>query len=84
MIPALNSHVSDKPMLYAIIHANGFGHLIDLNRNLKGPSGNTLMDFWDNFCKLFKVRSMSLLDNAKFEVKNLNLKLLNLKNRGCI
>jgi hypothetical protein len=52
-------HEDPNHLLHGLVHSNGFGHLISLNR-IQGVSqiltGSDLMRFWDSLCKVLGVR----------------------------
>lgn len=46
-------------LLHAVVHSNGFGHLLRVNGREGGSrflSGCHIMDFWDRLCKTLGVR----------------------------
>ena len=46
-------------LLHAVVHSNGYGHLLRVNGREGGSkhlSGCHIMDFWDRFCKMLGVR----------------------------
>ncbi|TVU25939.1 hypothetical protein EJB05_28460, partial [Eragrostis curvula] len=60
----------DNPrhLLHAIVHENGFGHLVRINGREGGSSlltGFEIMDFWDRLCIYLRVRKVSLMDVSK-------------------
>lgn len=46
-------------LLHAVVHSNGYGHLLRVNGREGGSrilSGCHIMDFWDRLCKVLAVR----------------------------
>ncbi|KAL5538969.1 hypothetical protein UlMin_043307 [Ulmus minor] len=64
-----NSCLDDnKHLLHAVVHSNGFGHLLTLNGREGGsPSlaGLHIMDFWDRLSESLSVRKVSVMDVSK-------------------
>lgn len=60
-------------LLHAVVHSNGFGHLLRVNGREGGSrflSGCHIMDFWDRLCKALGVRKVSVMDvSKKFEME---------------
>ncbi|XP_030551382.2 PHD finger protein At1g33420-like [Rhodamnia argentea] len=55
-------------LLHAVVHSNGFGHLLRVNGREGGSrflSGCHIMDFWDRLCKALGVRKVSVMDVSK-------------------
>ncbi|XP_024031601.1 PHD finger protein At1g33420 isoform X2 [Morus notabilis] len=55
-------------LLHAVVHSNGFGHLLTLNGRQGGSlflSGRQIMDFWDRLCCALFVRKISVMDVSK-------------------
>ncbi|CAK9319458.1 unnamed protein product [Citrullus colocynthis] len=55
-------------LLHAVVHSNGYGHLLRVNGREGGSrhlSGCHIMDFWDRFCKMLGVRKVSVMDVSK-------------------
>ncbi|XP_030462757.1 PHD finger protein At1g33420-like [Syzygium oleosum] len=55
-------------LLHAVVHSNGFGHLLRVNGREGGSrflSGCHIMDFWDRLCKTLGVRKVSVMDVSK-------------------
>ncbi|KAJ8769157.1 hypothetical protein K2173_000932 [Erythroxylum novogranatense] len=55
-------------LLHAVVHANGYGHLLRVNGREGGSrvlSGCHIMDFWDRLCKTLGVRKISVMDVSK-------------------
>jgi hypothetical protein len=67
-----------KPVmsLHAMIHSNGFGHLLHVNGKEVGSeqSGSLLMDVWDGICVALGANQVSLQDKAMKH--NLHLRLI--------
>lgn len=61
-------------LLHAVVHSNGFGHLLTLNGRQGGSkllSGRQVMDFWDRLCQTLAVRFGTL--NLRIGLKYLNI-----------
>ncbi|KAJ0553459.1 putative chromatin regulator PHD family [Helianthus annuus] len=61
-----NLELDDSYVLHGLIHCNGFGHLISVNK-LDLGSANSLtqadvMSFWDGICTSLKTRNVSVAD----------------------
>ena len=58
----------DRPVLalHAVLHANGFGHLIHVNGKEVGSSvsGTRLLDIWDGLCFSLRARCVSVQDKS--------------------
>ncbi|XP_047331746.1 PHD finger protein MALE MEIOCYTE DEATH 1-like [Impatiens glandulifera] len=55
-------------LLHALIHCNGFGHLLSINRIQCGSTflGETdFMNLWDRICTVLRIRKISVSDNLK-------------------
>ncbi|PIA47031.1 hypothetical protein AQUCO_01400029v1 [Aquilegia coerulea] len=55
-------------LLHAVIHGNGYGHLLRVNGREGGStflSGFHIMDFWDRLCKTLGARKISVMDVSK-------------------
>lgn len=55
-------------LLHAVIHSNGFAHLLTLNGRQGGSailSGRHILDFWDRLCLALSVRKVSVMDLSK-------------------
>ncbi|WOG98545.1 hypothetical protein DCAR_0417889 [Daucus carota subsp. sativus] len=55
-------------LLHAVVHTNGYGHLLRVNGREGGSrvlSGCHIMDFWDRLCKVLAVRKVSVMDVSK-------------------
>lgn len=51
-------------LLHAVVHGNGYGHLLRVNGREGGSrylTGRDIMGFWDRLCKLLHVRYDSFL-----------------------
>ncbi|XP_009587240.1 PHD finger protein At1g33420-like [Nicotiana tabacum] len=73
-----NSH-----LLHAVIHSNGYGHLLRVNGREGGSrllSGNNIMNFWDRLCKVIGARKISVMDVSK--KYGLELRLLHSLTKG--
>uniref|UniRef100_A0A2P2JZ12 Uncharacterized protein n=1 Tax=Rhizophora mucronata TaxID=61149 RepID=A0A2P2JZ12_RHIMU len=49
----------EEHLFHAVIHCNGFGHLLCINKieeNSKHPHGEELMNLWDNLCTILQTR----------------------------
>uniref|UniRef100_A0A2P2JZ08 Zinc finger PHD-type domain-containing protein n=2 Tax=Rhizophora mucronata TaxID=61149 RepID=A0A2P2JZ08_RHIMU len=58
----------EEHLFHAVIHCNGFGHLLCINKieeNSKHPHGEELMNLWDNLCTILQTREISVLDLSK-------------------
>ncbi|XP_009366883.2 LOW QUALITY PROTEIN: PHD finger protein At1g33420 [Pyrus x bretschneideri] len=58
-----NTHI-----LHAVIHSNGFAHLLTLNGRQGGSailSPRHILDFWDRLCLALSVRTVSVMDVSK-------------------
>jgi hypothetical protein len=53
-------HLDDNThLLHAVVHANGYGHLLRVNGREGGSrclTGRDIMSFWDRLCKVLHVR----------------------------
>lgn len=64
----LEDSANTHHLLHAVVHANGFGHLLRVNGKEGGSrvlSGCDIMDFWDRLCKMLGVRKVSVMDVSK-------------------
>ncbi|KAL6268900.1 hypothetical protein ACE6H2_025811 [Prunus campanulata] len=55
-------------LLHAVIHSNGFAHLLTLNGRQGGStllSGRHILDLWDRLCHTLSVRKVSVMDVSK-------------------
>ncbi|MCL7033993.1 hypothetical protein MKW94_002387 [Papaver nudicaule] len=55
-------------LLHAVVHSNGFGHLLRVNGKEGGSkllSGCDIMNFWDRLCTTLRVRKISVMDVSK-------------------
>ncbi|KAF5775459.1 putative chromatin regulator PHD family [Helianthus annuus] len=55
-------------LLHAVVHMNGYGHILRVNGREGGShvlSGRHIMDFWDRLCKALGVRQVSVMDVSK-------------------
>ncbi|XP_076943910.1 PHD finger protein At1g33420-like [Bidens hawaiensis] len=55
-------------LLHAVVHTNGYGHILRVNGREGGSqvlSGRHIMDFWDRLCKVLGVRQVSVMDVSK-------------------
>jgi hypothetical protein len=46
-------------LLHAVVHSNGYGHLLRVNGRQGGSkhlTGREIMSFWDRLCKFLHVR----------------------------
>lgn len=46
-------------LLHAVVHSNGYGHLLRVNGHQGGSrhlTGREIMSFWDRLCKFLHVR----------------------------
>lgn len=64
-------------LLHAVIHSNGFAHLLTLNGRQGGStllSGRHILDLWDRLCQTLSVRSIipSLLAFTSSHCQNYN------------
>ncbi|CAM8956618.1 unnamed protein product [Rhodiola kirilowii] len=65
-------------LLHAVVHCNGFGHLIRINGKESGSiilRGREIMDLWNRICKSLKVRKITVLDESK--KRDMDIRLLN-------
>ncbi|WOL02599.1 hypothetical protein Cni_G11318 [Canna indica] len=63
-----NAFFLHNHLLHALIHCNGFGHLLLLNGREGGSrfvSGSLLMDLFDRFCTALRTRAVSLEDVSR-------------------
>jgi len=53
-------HLDDSShLLHAVVHANGYGHLLRVNGREGGSrflTGRDIMSLWDRLCKVLHVR----------------------------
>jgi hypothetical protein len=53
-------HLDDSShLLHAVVHANGYGHLLRVNGREGGSrllTGRDIMSFWDRLCNVLHVR----------------------------
>ncbi|KAB8933552.1 hypothetical protein FH972_026839 [Carpinus fangiana] len=55
-------------LLHAVVHSNGYAHLLTLNGREGGSTllfGRQIMDFWDRLCASLAVRKVSVMDVSK-------------------
>ncbi|XP_050234524.1 PHD finger protein At1g33420-like [Mercurialis annua] len=55
-------------LLHAVIHSNGFGHLLRVNGKEGGSTtltGSHIMHFWDRLCAILRVRKVSVMDVSR-------------------
>ncbi|XP_072999032.1 PHD finger protein At1g33420-like isoform X1 [Typha latifolia] len=55
-------------LLHAVVHANGYGHLLRVNGREGGSkylTGRDIMGFWDRLCILLCVRKVTVMDISK-------------------
>ncbi|KAA8544539.1 hypothetical protein F0562_022551 [Nyssa sinensis] len=55
-------------LLHAVVHSNGYAHLLTLNGREGGSkvlSGRDIMNFWDRLCTILQVRKVSVMDVSK-------------------
>ncbi|KAL8218546.1 hypothetical protein R6Q57_021919 [Mikania cordata] len=61
-----NLELDDSFVLHGLIHCNGFGHLICINKLDLGSSNSLtetdVMNFWDSICNSLKTRKVSVAD----------------------
>ncbi|KAJ9554118.1 LOW QUALITY PROTEIN: hypothetical protein OSB04_018163 [Centaurea solstitialis] len=73
-----NLELDDTSILHGLIHCNGFGHLISINKLEFGSSvclsETDVMDFWDGICNSLKTRKVSVAD-VKLE-RSMELRLI--------
>ncbi|KAK9941519.1 hypothetical protein M0R45_007224 [Rubus argutus] len=65
---AYNQLHDNTHLLHAVIHSNGFAHLLTLNGRQGGSatlSGRHIMDLWDRLCQALSVRKVSVMDVSK-------------------
>ncbi|KAL6228445.1 hypothetical protein ACLB2K_002395 [Fragaria x ananassa] len=65
---AYNQLHDNTHLLHAVIHSNGFAHLLTLNGRQGGSttlSGRHIMDLWDRLCLALSVRKVSVMDVSK-------------------
>ncbi|KAL5995483.1 hypothetical protein ACLOJK_025545 [Asimina triloba] len=63
-------------LMHAVMHSNGFGHLLCLNGMEGGSefiSGHQIMDLWNRICTGLRARKVSLSDTAKKRTMELRL-----------
>ncbi|KAL6840161.1 hypothetical protein ACP4OV_029971 [Aristida adscensionis] len=62
-------HLDDSShLLHAVVHANGFGHLLRVNGREGGSrflTGRDIMSFWDRLCKVLHMRKVTVMDISK-------------------
>uniref|UniRef100_A0A0E0JRR3 Zinc finger PHD-type domain-containing protein n=1 Tax=Oryza punctata TaxID=4537 RepID=A0A0E0JRR3_ORYPU len=62
-------HLDDTThLLHAVVHANGYGHLLRVNGREGGSrclTGRVIMSFWDRLCKVLHVRKVTVMDISK-------------------
>ncbi|CAM0883894.1 unnamed protein product [Alopecurus aequalis] len=62
-------HLDDSShLLHAVVHANGYGHLLRVNGREGGSrhlTGRDIMSFWDRLCKVLHVRKVTVMDISK-------------------
>ncbi|KAG8054541.1 hypothetical protein GUJ93_ZPchr0001g29348 [Zizania palustris] len=62
-------HLDDNThLLHAVVHANGYGHLLRVNGREGGSkclTGRDIMSFWDRLCKELHVRKVTVMDISK-------------------
>ncbi|KAL0792860.1 hypothetical protein Bca101_064237 [Brassica carinata] len=68
--------VTSRHLLYGLIHCNGFGHLLCINRDAVSNylSGDQVMDLWDRLCSALHTRKISLDDTSR--KRSMDLRLL--------
>ncbi|KAI3734121.1 hypothetical protein L6452_13584 [Arctium lappa] len=70
--------LDDTHILHGLIHCNGFGHLISINKFEVGSSicltETDVMNLWDNICNSLKTRKVSVAD-VKLE-RSMELRLI--------
>ncbi|KAK1416287.1 hypothetical protein QVD17_32076 [Tagetes erecta] len=73
-----NLELDDSYVLHGLIHCNGFGHLISVNKLELGSSisltETDVMNFWDSICNSLKTRKVSVAD-VKLE-RSIELRLI--------
>ncbi|KAJ4799242.1 PHD finger protein [Rhynchospora pubera] len=55
-------------LLHAVVHSNGYGHLLRVNGRQGGSrllTGREIMSFWDRLCKCLHVRKVTVMDISK-------------------
>ncbi|KAJ3678030.1 hypothetical protein LUZ60_001833 [Juncus effusus] len=55
-------------LLHAVVHSNGYGHLLRVNGHQGGSkhlTGRHIMSFWDLLCKFLHVRKVTVMDISK-------------------
>ncbi|GJN16992.1 hypothetical protein PR202_gb04029 [Eleusine coracana subsp. coracana] len=62
-------HLDDSShLLHAVVHANGYGHLLRVNGREGGSrllTGHDIMSLWDRLCKVLHVRKVTVMDISK-------------------
>lgn len=62
-------HLDDSShLLHAVVHANGYGHLLRVNGREGGSrflTGRDIMSLWDRLCKVLHVRKVTVMDISK-------------------
>ncbi|XP_006645112.1 PHD finger protein At1g33420 [Oryza brachyantha] len=62
-------HLDDNThLLHAVVHANGYGHLLRVNGREGGSkclTGRDIMSFWDRLCKVLHTRKVTVMDISK-------------------
>ncbi|KAM0862899.1 hypothetical protein ACQ4PT_044978 [Festuca glaucescens] len=62
-------HLDDSShLLHAVVHANGYGHLLRVNGREGGSrllTGRDIMSFWDRLCNVLHVRKVTVMDISK-------------------
>ncbi|KAI3730490.1 hypothetical protein L1987_61660 [Smallanthus sonchifolius] len=73
-----NLELDDSHILHGLIHCNGFGHLISVNKLDSGYANSLtesdVMNFWDGICNSLKTRKVSVAD-VKLE-RSMELRLI--------
>ncbi|XP_050388236.1 PHD finger protein At1g33420 [Argentina anserina] len=65
---AYNQLHDNTHLLHAVIHSNGYAHLLTVNGRQGGSttlSGRHIMDLWDRLCLALSVRKVSVMDVSK-------------------
>ncbi|KAM5550172.1 PHD finger protein [Rosa sericea] len=65
---AYNQLHDNTHLLHAVVHSNGFAHLLTLNGRQGGStilSGRHILDLWDRLCQALSVRKVSVMDVSK-------------------
>lgn len=54
-----DANASKSSLMHAVLHSNGYGHLLHINGFEGGSdflSGHQILDFWDRICTALQVR----------------------------